>query len=528
MENELREKLKLQIEEINTALFGMSDIVKIYVLSKIADLTVLFLGEHAIAKSSLARAWSTTTGLDFRIVTSSEVDESLIAYIDPAVFRAKNIVEMRPGELMLRDHILIDEFFLWNNKYRAKLHQLLEEKTYAGCKVQTKTYTFASNPLTEHYAGQIEDRNLATEDRIDLLISMYQPRVIPTQHMIKKFGVYGRKEKPLQQKVTWEDYLKARDEIMKINVPKDVLVWLTLFTESLTGCKYATSKFDISRAKMKSFCGECNENKSLCAKVALSKPRFLRATILLAKALAWFENRDFIERDDLYTAVKYTLPHRIIFLQEEKTIFEAEKEVPEILQTFNDNMTKWETRSIFKKLDDLILAGKDPISPKFLQQEANDLSSEVAEDLPIKNYVTEAMEAIQKSVKESYLKILGQKNLTNKEDIKKELDTSGLTPYDKAEIIDKLLEQNSQLTFFWPIDRKNDQEIEKLAKALETLHSVESQLKMKTLPLLIRQFKREIRFSSDLLNISEERNRVKIVCSSPSIKNKLEALLKAP
>jgi len=521
----VREKIENQVTEIKKSIFGLDEIIKVYCLAKVSDLTVLLLGEHAIAKSSLARDWSTTTGLDFRIVTSSEVDESLIAYIDPAVFRAKNIVEMRPGELMLRDHVLIDEFFLWNNKYRAKLHQLLEEKTYAGCKVQTKTYTFATNPLTEHYAGQIEDRNLATEDRIDIVIAMFQPKIIPTQWMIKKFGDHGRIEKSLERKIVWEDYLQARKEVMKVRIPKDALVWLTLFSESLSCCKYCTSKFDVSRARMKTYCGECNEKMSLCSKVALSKPRFLRATILLAKALVWFDEREEIDRDDLFTAIKYTLPHRLVFLQQEKSIFEALSEIDSLLQLFNDDMDKWKNRQVFKRLDKIILGAREPNKPVYLQEESNALQADVAENLPIKNYVTEALEAVQQAVKKKYITILSKKQLNNREDISKELDDSGLSPYDKGEILEQLLSANVSLTFHWKVNRRDKTQLRHLVNALDQLHKEEGSLKIRPPAALFKSFLREIRFDSDLLSIKEGRHQIQIICSSSKIKDKLEKLL---
>jgi len=42
---------------------------------------------------------------------------------------------------------------------------------------------------------------------------------------------------------------------------------------------------------------------------------------------------------------------------------------------------------------------------------------------------------------------------------------------------------------------------------------------------LLRKFKREIEFSSKIVKIKEERNRLKITLSSPELKNKLKKLL---
>jgi len=480
---EVRKKIKDQINEIKKTLYGLDEEITVFCLSKAADLTILMLGEHAIAKSSLARVWSKTIGMDFRIVTSSEVDEALIAYIDPAVFREKNIVQMRRGELMLVDHILIDEFFLWSNKFRAKLHQLLEERTYAGLDVLTKTYTFATNPLT---------------DRIDILLPMYQPKVVPTQRMIKKFSSQGRDEIILNQVVTWDDYLKAREEIMNVKIPPDILVWITLLAESMSACRYSDSKFDVSRAKMHTLCAECNQREHLCAKVALSKPRFLRSTVLLSKALGWFEGRDYVSEDDVFKAIKYTLPHRLVFLKEEKTIFEATRELPELIQEFIDDFNNWEQRQIFTKLEKIIQKAKDPKDPTFDQAAANVLLSEVAEHLAINNYVTEAIQRVKEAVKRRYKDILMETERTVDE-MKSILAKSGLDPYEKGQILEDIISRNKLLTFYYPIDRRDSKTIVKLAEAVRQLHQEEGELKIKSRARLIKQFKREVSFNSDLL-----------------------------
>lgn len=442
--SELVKKIKAQEKAIRTQLYGLDEVVKIFCLAKASDLTVLLIGEHGIAKSSLARLWTQTmkvrnseTGelrpMTFRIVTSSEVDEVLLAHPDITIFRKENRLVMKRGELMIKDHVFIDELYLWSNKYRAKLHQLLEEGTYAGLTVLTKTYTFASNPLTEWYSGQIETRNLATEDRIDLFIPMFQPNITSTHKMIKKFGKYGKKTPKLEPIATWEDYLKMRTEIYDVTLPSDKLVWLSLLAEECSCCKYTKSKFDIGQASMSIKCKECNRIQSICAKVGLSKPRFLRATVLLAKALAWYDGRKEVIWEDLYTAIKYTLPHRLIFLQKQVGILDAEKEVQEILRIFNEDMEQWRNREIFARLEKIISASRDE-PPKYLFDEAQSLLVEVQEDLPIKNYAEETLNYAKRRVFNYYKKRAKEIKDLNK--YRDELDNSGLDEYLKSELID--------------------------------------------------------------------------------------------
>ena len=771
----LRDKLKEQEKIIETRLFGMNQTVKIFCLSKASDLTILMMGPHGIAKSTLARLWSDTAGLSFRIVTSSEVDESLIAYIDPAIFRKENKVEMKRGELMTKDHILVDEFFLWNNRYRAKLHQLLEERTYAGLDVLTKTFTFATNPLTEYYAGQIEEYNYAcysedteilttegwkffkdlkedekvftlnpanqeikieqikrkvvyqysgpmyllksqqinllvtpnhrmfiaqqrngkwiwnikeakeifgrkfkvlktgrwtgienerysldfmkivgiylaegssktgpnghygiclsiceeglneeiftlfrkmgynpsidkkgnmvvwnkelwnffkplgksyekyvpselknlpkekllallefyfkgdgwetdntqlaktvskrladdlqeialkvgfamnihlykgipkryssklkrtilekhkaytlslikkrvspvilgssnktrsktktkeewkeyqgrvwcvetengilyvrrggipawsgnTFDRIDIFLPIYQPSVASSQKMLRKFSDFGRQEPKLKQVIGWSDYELIRKEILETQVPPEVIVWLTLFAEELAACRYARDKFSISRARLKMFCAECNRKESICSRASCSKPRFLRATALLAKALAWYRGEKIVGFNDILEAIKFTLPHRLLF-SKETSILEGEKEIQTIVTMFNEQMEMIKNRGILQKLEKIRSKALDDDKPVFLQQEANDLKLDLQEDLPYLNYALELIDYSKKRVQRFYEKKAESIDPKNLKEFRDELDEAGLDAYAKKDIIESIEER---------------------------------------------------------------------------------------
>jgi MoxR-like ATPase len=402
---DLREKLNLHILEIKKALFGMDEVIKIFCLTKAVGLSTLLLGDHGVAKSDLFRKWSISCGLDYRIVTSSEVDEGLLAYIDPAHFRKYNEVKMRPGELMLRDHILIDEYFLWNNKYRAKLHQLLEEGTYAGCKVQTKAYTFSSTPLTEYYAGQISDVNIATQDRIDTVLLMFQPDITSTEKLLRKFSEQGAHEDVPQEKYTpkqvisWDDYIQMRKEILKVEIPPETTRWLILFAESMASCKYVNSKFGVSKAEMRKLCRGCNEKENICSRVAISKPRFIRATVLLAKAIAWFNKRDFVDVSDVREAIKYTLPHRLVFLRRERNIQEALSYVKKLVAMFDEEYDNWKSRGIFQTLEAISVNAKSGSERQSEQEVVDKLLAETQECLPISKYVNETIRNLEILVK---------------------------------------------------------------------------------------------------------------------------------
>ena len=832
----IREKVLRQKEEISKTLYGMDDIIKIYILSKTCDLTILLLGAHATAKSSLARMWSITTGLNYRVVTSSEVDESLIAYIDPAIFREKNIVQMRRGELMEKNHIIIDEYFLWLNKYRAKLHQLLEEKTYAGLDSLVFTYTFLSNPLSDYYAGQIEEKNLAcysedteiltsegwktyseikedekvftlnpktqeiqieqikrkvvypysgkmylldsqqinqlvtpnhrmyiarqeqgkwrwqvkeakeiygskfrllktgnwtgtakvsrdymaligwflaegslktfhnghygidlavcvpkyidevmnlsrrlgynphlqkdghiviwskdlwrvckplghanekyvpeklkeesrenlkslllaylkgdgwnqdgqwlaktvskrladdlqevalkcgyainlvnlgktegyspklkrtiksrsdcwlmsfitkrcrplflgkenknrrrtiekwedynglvwcvstnngilyvrrngkacwsgnTIDRIDLFVPVNQPKIVPSETMMRKFSKFGRKEKPLSQVITWEEYMKAKEEISQVAVPSRVVIWLTLFAHSMASCKHVSDKWSISTAKMKKLCAACNENAHLCGKVCLSKPRFLRATIILAKGLAWLGGRSIVSFQDVNEAIHYTLPHRITWIQEELSYAESLELIPELSTQFNDEMLAWKNRGVFSELAKIIESSKKT-PPVFEEKIGQSLSADVSEIHLLKEFVTETLASVEEDIGKFYVTEGVRSDFDSLTDLKSFLEQSGLGAFDKEELTFAIATQSKKLFFSLPNTAEN---IENLVSCLIALHKKEG-ASIDDEMLLTRKFTENVAFDSELMKIKESLGEIQLL-----------------
>ena len=513
----VRDKIRMQISEIERSLYGMEDVIKVYCLSKASDLTIMLLGAHATAKSSLARLWSLTTGLKYRVVTSSEVDESLIAYIDPAVFREKNIVQMRRGELMETDHIIVDEFFLWLNKYRAKLHQLLEEHTYAGLDVLTKTYTFLSNPLSEYFAGQIDDKNLATTDRIDLFVQVNQPKIVPCETMLRKFSKYGRKEKNLNKVISWDEYKIAQEEIAKVQIPSRIVIWLTLLAHSMSSCKHVEDKFSLSLPKLKKLCAGCNENAHLCAKVLLSKPRFLRATIILAKGLAWLDGRNTISFDDINQAITYTLPHRIVWIHEDLSYAESMNQLPELLQQFNDEMLAWKNRGIFSTLTQITEASKKSI-PVYEEKLGTELLADVSEIHLLKEFVSETLESIKEDIARYYLEEGKKTSFDTLIELKKFLTQSGLSVYEKDELLFSVASYQKRLFLSYPVTSDN---VERLIRTLIKLHK-KRKLRIEDTPVLEHKFSDSVAFDSDLVKIRELAGEIQILVTDKLVKEIVE------
>ena len=109
---------------------------------------------------------------------------------------------------------------------------------------------------------------------------------------------------------------------MSLKVSKEALSWLTLFAHALSACAYEDAerqkrildKFSVLEALP---CSTCPfRQHKLCSKYALQPNRFMRSSILLAKALTWLRGNSEAKLEHVRKAVKYTLPLRLVLINE--------------------------------------------------------------------------------------------------------------------------------------------------------------------------------------------------------------------
>jgi len=107
---------------------------------------------------------------------------------------------------------------------------------------------------------------------------------------------------------------EVRKKILSLNVSDDAKSWLTIFANSLCTCtyedengnRYLLDKFSVLENLP---CMNCTfKNLRLCSKYALQPNRFIRSSILLAKAIAWLNCSSKIEYEHVRNSVKYILP----------------------------------------------------------------------------------------------------------------------------------------------------------------------------------------------------------------------------
>ena len=352
-----------------------------------------------------------------------------------------------------------------------------------------------------------------------MFIPVYQPSVVPSETMIRKFSQYGRREKPLRQVITWEDYLKARQEIFEVELPSRVVIWLTLFAHSLASCKHVKDKWSESLARMRKLCSACNENAHLCAKVMLSKPRFLRATVILAKALAWLKGKKSVSLNEVYEAIKYTLPHRLTWIQEEKTYIESLEAVQELVSQFNDEMLAWRNRGIFDDLAKVVEASKQ-VPPRYEDRLAQRVATDVSEVHVLSDFVRETLEAVKKEIKQYYYAQGTNTHFRTLNELKEFLEQSGLDVFDRDQLLFDiaLCQQHLSLVIAHTSDN-----VKGLVNALTLLHK-EKKIKIEPKRILLQRFSERVSFDSPLLKIREKDGMIHIIFEEESIKKTFQEM----
>jgi hypothetical protein len=278
-------------------------------------------------------------------------------------------------------------------------------------------------------------------------------------------------------------------------------------------------KFSVSLPKLKKTCAACNENAHLCGKVLLSKPRFLRATVILAKGLAWLDGRDMISFDDINEAVVYTLPHRLVWIQEDLSYAESLECVPELLQQFNDEMLAWKNRGIFSTLTEVIDSSKKS-EPFFEEKKGNELLADIAEIHLLKEFVDETLISVKEDVGKYYLFEGKKANFSRLGDLKNFLVKSGLNAFDKDALLYLIVEENKNLYLTMPVSSDT---IEELIDSILLIHK-RDKLLIEEKAILGHKFADSVSFDSDLLKIREVKGQIQIITADKAMK---DALIKA-
>jgi len=248
--------------------------------------------------------------------------------------------------------------------------------------------------------------------------------------------------------------------------------------------------------------------------VLLSKPRFLRATIILAKGLAWLGGRSVVSFDNINEAIHYTLPHRIIWIQEDLSYAESLELMPELTQQFNDEMLAWKNRGIFSELAKII-EGSKKTPPVYEEKIGQSLSIDVSEIHLLKEFVAETLQSVKEDISKFYVIEGATEDFDTLTELKQFLEQSGLGPFERDEIIYAITCTSSKLFFSVPSTSEN---IEKLVIVLVAFHKKE-QVLIDDKMLLERKFGESLAFDSELMKMREYQGEIQMLFEDKTRRN---------
>jgi hypothetical protein len=240
----------------------------------------------------------------------------------------------------------------------------------------------------------------------------------------------------------------------------------------------------------------------------------LRATIILAKGLAWLTGRDTVTLEDVQEAIYYTLPHRLVWIQEELSYEESLQRIPELIQQFNDDMLAWKNRGIFTQLGRVIEASKK-IPPVYEEKIGQDLLADVTEIYLLKQFVSETLETVKQDVCNFYIHEAKNQTFKTLKEVRQFLEQSGLNVYDKEMMLFDITPPNLSLVL--PLD------LDRLVTVLVTFHK-QNKVSIDPPKVLLERLADSQSFESDLVKLHEYKGSIKILFNTEDDKKQFEKL----
>ncbi|MDM7275706.1 MAG: MoxR family ATPase [Thermoprotei archaeon] len=276
------------VREVSKVIVGKSEEIKLILATIIAGGHVLLEGVPGVAKTTLAKAIASASGLEFRRIQftpdllPSDVIGSFV-YVDGRF-------EFRRGPVF-SEVLLVDEINRASPKVQSALLEAMQERqvTVWGQTFKLpEAFTVIATMNPVEYEG-VYPLSEAQVDRFMAKVSIGYPSRGELVEIIDRFKVV--EEWPVRPVAGRDEILEARRDIWKVHVDENI--------------KYYVA--DIVRTT----------HKSPHARLGAS-PRAAIAMVQVSRALAIIEGRSYIIPEDVKRVAPSILAHRIVLKPESK------------------------------------------------------------------------------------------------------------------------------------------------------------------------------------------------------------------
>ncbi|MGA9140485.1 MAG: MoxR family ATPase [Methanocella sp.] len=285
MDMDLFQSQALQVvESVKKVIVGKEDLIRDLLIAMLAEGNVLLEGVPGVAKTSIAKAFASSVGLEFKRI-------QFVPDILPGDIVGMSIFNQRTGAFEVRkgpvftNILLVDEINRASPKVQSALLEAMEEKQAS---IDGTTFPLPSPFMV-----------ITTQNPIDVAGTFPLPEAQIDRFMFKLDVGYLSPEDELQM-------LRIRNESLKPPEPKvlareDILRLIEMTRQVTTDdsvLQYIRDLIVASRTHEKLLLG--------------GSPRASLALMRASKALAAIDGRDYVILDDVKYLVPRVLAHRLI------------------------------------------------------------------------------------------------------------------------------------------------------------------------------------------------------------------------